>query len=463
MRKINLTLIIILLTMFVSLSQEGTITQKELTNIRSSFTKDAQTFALQNAISSNKLTDIALNRSEVGKYDNNFKYSVSVVGITNQKSSGRCWMFTSLNILRPKIIEKYNLSSFEFSTNYLHFWDMFEKSNIFLERIILTAEQDIYSRDVSDLFDSPVADGGAWNTFTNLVEKYGLVPKSAMPETYNSEHTSNYMRLLNLKLREDGLILRKMVTNKKSGKELQAKKIEMLKEVYRILVLSLGEPPAEFVWRYKAKDGKISEYTTYTPQTFWQKVVNINTDDYVMFIDDPSREYYKLYEVALDKNVVEGRNWLYINLPAAELKLFALESIKNNDAMYFSCDVGKQLNRDEGLLSVDNYDYESLYGIEFNMDKKQRMMSHQSGSSHGMALVAVDTDKDGKTTQWRLENSWGATNGDNGYLTMTDKWFEEYMFRLVIHKKYIDEKTLKILKQEPIKVPHFNPAFLFDK
>ena len=463
MKKINLTLIIILLTMFVSLSQESSITKKELTDIQNSFTKDAQTLALQNAISNNKLSDISLNRSEVGKYDNNFKYSVNVIGITNQKQSGRCWMFTSLNIIRPKVIEKYNLSSFEFSTNYLHFWDIFEKSNMFLERIILSANEDIYSRQVSKLFDSPVGDGGAWNTFTNLVSKYGAVPKSAMPETYNSEHTSNYMKLLNVKLREDGLILREMIASKKSEKEVQDKKIEMLKDVYRILALSLGVPPAEFVWRYKDNNGDISEYAKYTPETFWKDAVDFNVDDYIMFIDDPSREYYKLYEVALDKNVAEGTNWKYINLPAAELKLFALKSIKNNDAMYFSCDVGKQLNRKAGLLSVDNYDYESLYGVEFNMDKKQRMMSHQSGSSHGMALVAVDTDKDDKPTQWRLENSWGATSGDHGYLTMTDKWFEEYMFRLVINKKYLDEKTLKILEQKPTKVPYYNPAFMFDK
>ena len=463
MKKFQLSIIIIIISMVTIFAQEGSISEEQLTEIRSSFTLDSETSALLNAISNNKVSDIALNRAEVGKNDNYFKYKVEVSGITNQERSGRCWLFTSLNVIRPKVIEKYDLNSFEFSTNYLHFWDIFEKSNKFLENVIRTAEQDIYSREVAKLFSSPVGDGGAWNTFTNLQKKYGAVPMEAMPETYNSNHDSYYLKLLKRKLREDGLILREMVANKNSDKQIESKKIEMLKEVYRILALNLGIPPTEFQWRYINKDKKISEFKTYTPQSFWNEIVNIDVDEYIMFIDDPSREYYKLYEVEQDKNVVEGINWTYINLPAKELKPFALESIKNNDAMYFSCDVGKQLNKDEGILSVNNYDYESLYGIKFNMNKKQRMLSAESGSSHGMALVAVDTDKDEKITQWRLENSWGAKAGDSGYLTMTDEWFDAYMYRLVIHKKYISEKVLKILEQKPTKVPYYNPAFQFDK
>ena len=462
MKKLQLSILIIIISMFTTFAQEGSISKEQLTEIRNSFTLDSETSAILNALSNNKVSDIALNRTEVGKNDNYFKYEVEVSGITDQKRSGRCWLFTSLNVIRPKVIEKYNLNSFEFSTNYLHFWDIFEKSNQFLENIIRTANKDIESRELREFFSSPVGDGGAWSTFTNLQKKYGAVPAEAMPETYNSNNTGYYIKILKLKLREDGLILREMVANKTSAKKIEAKKIEMLKEVYRILALNLGVPPTEFQWRYKNKEGEISEYKTYTPQSFWNEIVNIDVEEYVMFIDDPSREYYKLYEKENDRNVVEGINWTYINLPAKELKPFALESIKNNDAMYFSCDVGKQLDKDKGILSVDNYDYESLYGIEFNMNKKQRMLTSQSGSSHGMALVAVDTDKDEKITQWRLENSWGTKSGDGGYLTMTDEWFDAYMFRLVIHKKYISEKILKILEQEPIKVPFYNPAFQLD-
>jgi len=463
MKKINFTLIILLLTMLVTYAQKGEVTSSQLAEIRTSFKKDANSVALINAVSNNKLNDLALSREDVGKIDHNFKYEVKVSGITNQKSSGRCWMFTSYNVFRPQVMDKYNISKFEFSTNYLFFWDMFEKSNMFLERIIATANKDIYEREVHKLFDSPVGDGGAWNTFTNLTNKYGAVPKSAMPETYSSEHTSNFTKILNEKLRKDGLELRDLIENKASKKDIVSKKIEMLKDTYRILVLNLGEPPVEFEWRYKDKDDKISEYKKYTPTIFWEESIGVNLDEFVMFIDDPSREYYKLYEVDNDRNVVEGVNWLYINLPAIDLKKHALESIKDNRAMYFSCDVGKQLENNEGILSLENYDYESLYGINLQMTKKQRMMAHQSGSSHGMALVGVDVDKDNNFTKWKVENSWGATSGNNGYLTVTDDWFNEYMYRLVIEKKYLDAKILEILKQKPTKVPYYNPAFIMDK
>lgn len=461
-KKITL-LLTISIFMFSTFAQKGQITDKQLAEIQSSFKKDANNKALINAVSNNKVNDIALNREVAGKTDHNFKYRVDVSGITDQERSGRCWMFTSYNTFRPKVMEKYNISKFEFSTNYLFFWDMFEKSNFFLARIIETADKDIYDREVHKLFSSPVGDGGAWNTFTNLTDKYGAVPKEVMPETYSSENTSNFTKLLKEKLRKNGFELREMVANKAKEKEVETRRIEMMKEIYRILVLNLGEPPTEFEWRYKDKDKNISEYKTYTPQSFWKEAVGEDLMEYVMFIDDPSREYYKLYEVDNDRNVAEGRNWTYINMPAKDLKKFAFESIKDNQAMYFSCDVGKQLNSKEGVLSLENYDYESLYGMSFEMTKAQRMQTHQSGSSHGMALVAVDTDKDGNFTKWHVENSWGASSGHNGYLTITDDWFDEYMYRLVIHKKYLDEKTLKILDQKPTKVPYYNPAFMFDK
>ncbi len=462
MKKIKLTFLIIVISMFSIYAQKGAVTEAQISEIQASFKSDVNNKASINAVSNNKARNIALNREHVGKIDHNFKYQVDVSGITNQKQSGRCWMFTSYNVFRPQVLEKYNLSKFQFSTNYLFFWDMFEKSNFFLERIIETADQDIYSRDVHKLFGSPVGDGGAWNTFSNLTTKYGAVPKSAMPETYSSEHSSNFTSILKEKLRQNGIVLRYLIKNKSSKKEIASKKMEMLKDIYKILAFNLGEPPTEFDWRYINKDDEISEYKTYTPKSFWNEAGGSDLSEFVMFLDDPSREYYKYYEVENDRNVVEGVNWNYINLPAADLKMFALKSIKDNQAMYFSCDVGKQLNRDEGILSLQNYDYEALYGIDLKMTKKERMMSHQSGSSHGMALVAVDTDKDGNTTKWQLENSWGSSSGHNGYLTMTNEWFDEYMYRLVIKKKYIDEKTIKILDQKTTKVPNYNPAFLMD-
>ncbi len=450
------------LALFLTLNlfaQMGSITPEILNEIRSSVKLTKTEIAIQNGLANEAVSKLALNPVQGKKEDHFFKYEVEVKGITNQKRSGRCWLFASLNVFRPVVIEKYNLDNFEFSQNYLYFWHIFEQSNLFLENVIATADKDIYDREVYMLFRSPVGDGGAWNDFVNLVEKYGAVPKDVMPETYQSENTSKMVSLINEKLREDGLILRDAVNSGKSRKQLEKTKIEMLKDIYKILVLSLGEPPTEFQWRYKNKDGEISEYKTYTPQSFWNEAVNANLSDYVMFVDDPTRPYYKYYEREKERNTYEGINWTYVNMPTGELKKFALASLKDGSPMYFSCDVGKFFNRDAGTLDLNNYDYEAVYGVKFGMNKKQRMLSQQSGSTHGMVLCGVDTDENGNPTKWKLENSWGKDNGNNGFLTMTDEWFTEYMFRLVINKKYLDEKTLKILEQKPEKVPYYNPAF----
>ena len=309
----------------------------------------------------------------------------------------------------------------------------------------------------------PIYDGGVWNLFADIVEKYGLVPKEVMSETNSSDNTSFMVRLIRRKLKEDGMILRRMAENGDGLDKLREEKVDMLKEIYRMLIINLGEPPSEFTWRYKDKDEKISEEKNYTPLSFYKEYVDIDKDDYVLFMDDPSRPYYKLYEIEYDRNMIDGVNWRYINIPAGEIKEFAKKSILEDEAMYFSCDVGKQLDRNNGYLSVENYDYESIFGVEFGMDKKDRILTYESGSSHGMALVGFDVDKDENVTKWLLENSWGKESGHNGYLTMTDKWFDEYMFRLVVHKRFVDAKTLEMLKLKPIMLPPWDPMFMYDK
>ncbi len=431
--------------------------------LKDSYKPGAKDVALRNAITNNDINSLARNLEANDREDHFFKYEVKSGHITDQKQSGRCWMFTSLNVFRPVAMKKYNLSDFEFSQSYLYFWDILEKSNMFLERVIATASEDIYSREVHSLFDSPIGDGGAWNTFTNLVKKYGVVPKEIMPETKQSSNTSRINFLIKLRLREGGLALREVVAKNNSKQNVQTAKLEILKDVYRILALSLGEPPAEFNWRFKDADGKISDYKKYTPMSFWKEITNAKLDDYVMFIDDPTREYYKLYYRQNDKNVYEGVDWTYVNVPVNELKKFALAAIKDNNILYFSCDVGKQLSKDNGTLDLNNYDYENLFGVKFNMSRAQKMLTHQSGSSHGMALCGVDTDPKGNPTKWKLENSWSSSFGNKGYLTMTDDWFTEYFFRLVIPKKYLNSKVINVLKQKPIAVPYFNPAFSSDK
>ena len=457
-------LVLLTATVLISVTvfaQKG-ISEKDLNKIKSSYnSNDAYIKAVTNAVTNNDIKELALNRQNIGKTDHSFKYKVNVSGITNQKSSGRCWMFTSYNIFLPKVIEKYNLKSFEYSTNYLYFMDILEKSNLFLEGIIETRALNIDNRKIEWLFYNVVGDGGVWNSFINLVDKYGLVPKEVMPETNSSENTRMMIRLVRRKLREDTMELRSI---KGSDDILRKHKIEMLKDIYKLLAINLGEPPVKFNWRFTDKDGSISPLKKYTPKSFMKEILgDINFNDYIMLMDDPSKPYYKLFEIEKDRNVMEGKNWKYINLPAVEIKQFALKSIKGNEAMYFSCDVGKQLNKEEGLLDIDNYDYESLFGVKFDMTKRERILTRESGSTHGMALVGVDVDKEGEITKWLLENSWGKTSGHNGYLTMTDRWFNEYMFRVVILKRFLDEKTLKILNQKPIFLPPWDPMFSTDK
>ena len=450
------------------------ITPEMLTGFEGNIKETGMEKALINAVSGNDLRKIALNRKNVATNDHAFKYKVKVNGITNQKKSGRCWMFTSLNVLRPKVIEKYNLSSFTFSTNYLYFYDMLEKSNLFLEQIILTRKlgmnEDIgplvaqvgkkeSGQTVNWLFKNCIGDGGVWNNFVNLANKYGVLPAYAMPETFHSENTSTLNKLLRRKLREDGLKLRAA----KSEKQARSLKQDMLGDIYRMLVLTLGQPPKKFSWRYTNKEDEISGVKEYTPVEFYNEIVGVELNDYVMLMNDPTRPYYKLYEISYDRNVMEGKNWKYVNLPVEELKKIAFESIKGNEALYASCDVGKQLNSKEGLCAVDNYLYGDLLGVEFSMNKAERISTGESGSSHGMALMAVDTDDNDKTIMWQFENSWGTDSGHNGYLTFTDDWFTEYMFRIVPHKKFVSEKVLKIFETEAIVLPPWDPMFLEDK
>ncbi|PLW95379.1 MAG: aminopeptidase [Marinilabiliales bacterium] len=455
------TLFFSILLLAASVLMAQTITPEVLQNIQQKYEASNPNQGIINALHANDMNDLTVNANNQDKPDHYFTYRVKTKGITDQESSGRCWLFASLNVFRPAVIEKYNLSDFEFSQNYLFFYDQLEKANLFLQGIIETADKPLDDRKVEWLLKNAIGDGGVWGGFVNLVDKYGLVPADVMPETNSANNTRYMSRTLRTLLRQYALELREAFADKKKPAELQAMKIEMLANVYKILVYNLGEPPASFKYRFIDKEKNAGDYKEYTPLSFYKEVLDIKTADYIMFMDDPSREYYKLYEIEFDRNTEEGVNWKYINLPSKEIKLMAIESIKGNEAMYFSCDVGKQYGRSSGTLDMDNYDYESLYDIPFTMDKKQRIQTFESGSSHGMTLVAVDLDDSGTPTKWLLENSWGMT-GYEGHLIMTDEWFDEYMFRLVINKKYVPEKILNILKQKAIMLPPWDPMFKED-
>lgn len=435
-------------------AQQGGITQDMLNQIKSSYKHTPADKAIYNAMAETSIAVLAKNHENLANFDTNFTNKVVSHGITDQQQSGRCWLFTGLNVLRAQMMAKYGLDEMEFSQNYCFFYDQLEKANLFLQGIIDTREKPMDDKMVEWLFRNPISDGGQFTGISDVIGKYGVVPSSVMPETYSSENTSQIARLVGLKLREFGLQLRDEAAKGVKVSVLEAKKTEMLSTVYRMLALAFGEPVERFTW---TMNGETKEYT---PQSFYQEYLgNDLTNNYVMLMNDPSREYYKCYEIDFDRHVYDGKNWTYVNLPVEDIKAMAIESIKDSTMMYFSCDVAKFLDSKRGTLDLKNFDYESLMGTTFGMNKKQRVQTFASGSSHAMTLMAVDLDKDGKPKKWMVENSWGAEAGYKGHLIMTDEWFDEYMFRLVVEKKYVPEKVLNILKQRPIRLPAWDPMF----
>ena len=440
---------------------KGGISDAMMQQIKQSYQNTSADKAIRNAIGSNDIRKLALNQDNMKGMDTHFSVKVNSKGITNQKSSGRCWLFTGLNVMRAKAIDKYHLGSFEFSQTYPFFFDQLEKANLFLQGIIDTSDKPMNDKMVEWLFRNPLSDGGTFTGVADIVSKYGLVPKDVMPETNSSENTSRMAGLITLKLREQGIQLRDMAAKGAKPAALEKTKTEMLGTIFRLLVLNLGVPPTEFSWTEYNAQGKLVSTENYTPLSFLKKYGDENLiSNYIMLMNDPSREYYKCYEIDYDRHRYDGKNWTYVNLPVEDIKEMAIASLKDSTMMYFSCDVGKFLNSDRGLLDVKNYDYESLMGTTFGMDKKERIQSFASGSSHAMTLMAVDLDENGKPTKWMVENSWGPASGYQGHLIMTDEWFDEYMFRLVVETKYASSKIQEILKQKPIRLPAWDPMFV---
>ena len=461
--KSKLVLAVTLLVSVPLFAQQGGIDEKTLNDLRASFDGSGSNKALQTAIIGNDINKLALNKNNPAANDTYFSNQVVSKGITDQKSSGRCWLFTGLNVMRAKVIAERHLNEFTFSQNYCFFYDQLEKSNLFLQAIIDTRTKDMTDKTVEWLFKNPIGDGGQFTGVVNIVSKYGVVPSDVMPETNSSNNTSRMSNILALKLREDGLQLREMAAKGAKPAELIAKKKEMLKVIYRILAMNLGTPPTTFTYTEKDASGKPISSKEYTPLSFYKEFVNIDMSNYVMIMNDPTREYNKVYEIEYDRHVYDGENWRYINLSMDDIKKIAIASIKDSMMMYFSCDVGKFLNRETGLLDIHNFDYESLFGTEFSMNKKQRIETFASGSSHAMTLCAVDLDENGQPKKWKVENSWGPSFGYKGHLIMTDEWFDEYMFRLVADKKYIPADIQNLLKQKPIMLPPWDPMFMTEE
>lgn len=422
--------------------------------------------ALANAIATNSIDDLARNFRNAGPVDTYFSVETPKQSIQDQKSSGRCWLFTGLNVLRSKFARQHkDTLKVVYSHVYLSFYDQLEKANLMLQNVIDNAGKPLDDPRVQFFFKNPISDGGTFCGLSDLAEKYGVVPMEAMSETYSAENTSRMAKIVSSKLREYGLELRKMVAEKKPKAAVKARKTEMLAGIYHILTLSLGEPVKSFTYAFKDKNGKqIGQAKTYTPQEFYKETVGgpIN-GTFIMAMNDPRRPYYKTYEIEYDRHTYDGHNWRYVNLPMEAIARMAIASLKDSTKMYTSYDVGKQLDRKRGFLDVDNYDYGMLYGTTFPMDKADRIATFDSGSTHAMTLTAVDLDENGQPKKWKVENSWGAAYGQQGCLIMTDRWFNEYTFRLVVDNKYVPADILKAAQQKPVMVVPEDPLFQEDE
>lgn len=443
-------------------AQTGGISSKMLGEIQKQNKMTPAENAIANAIAANSIDNLAQNRNNAAELDTYFSIETPKQTITDQKSSGRCWMFSGMNVLRANFAKRTDSLRVEFSQAYLFFYDQLEKANLFLQGVIDTGKKPIDDQRVQFFFKNPINDGGTFCGVADLTEKYGLVPKQVMPESYSSDNTSKMARLISSRLREDGLILRKMVAEGKKASDIEKAKTEMLATVYRMLALTIGEPPTQFTYAHRNKDGKaVGEPKTYTPQEFFKEVVGDKLNGtFIMVMNDPRRPYYKTYEVELDRHTYDGHNWKYLNLPMDDIEQLAIASLKDGRKLYSSYDVGKMLDRKRGYGDTENFDYGSLMGTTFGMNKAERISTFDSGSTHAMTLTAVDLDANGKAKKWKVENSWGASWGQQGCMIMSDRWFREYMFRLVVDKKYVSEELLKLNEQKPVMVTPEDPLFI---
>ncbi|MDE6098177.1 MAG: C1 family peptidase [Muribaculaceae bacterium] len=457
--RILLTSMLMLGAVSLGAHNHGGISADMLGKLRDTYQNNASDRALQNAMAATDINTLARSGHARLGADAEVSHRVPSKGITDQKASGRCWLFTGLNVLRAQAMKNHDLSRLELSQNYNFFYDQLEKANLFLQGIIDRVDKPLDDRMVDWLFMNPISDGGQFTGLADNVSKYGVVPREAMPETYSSENTSRLRQLLGTKLRRDGIELRRMAAEGTKAAGLEARKQQMLAEVYRMLALTLGEPPTEFSWKRRDSKGNVVDTRTYTPKEFYAEYFGNNLqNDYVMLMNDPTREYYKVYEIDYDRHTYDGANWRYLNLPMEEVKAAAIASIKDSTAMYFSCDVGKQMDRKNGTLDLANYDYESLMGVPMDMSKRDRILSRASASTHAMTLVGVDLDASGRPGAWLIENSWGPGAND-GHLLATDPWMDEYLFRLVVERKYLPEATLKLLEQKPQMLPAWDFMF----
>ncbi|MGY8753617.1 MAG: aminopeptidase C [Phycisphaerales bacterium] len=433
--------------------QTTPISSDTIQSFRDAFEQDLSAKASQNAVTQTTIEDVAMVRDVVQGTDFTFSTHLDEWKVSNQKQSGRCWLFAALNMLRVPAMKKMNVKEFEFSQNWAMFWDKFERANWFLQNIIDTADCEVDDRTVAFILGDPIGDGGQWNMFVNVVKKHGLVPKTAMPETQSSSSTSKMNMILKWKLRDGAEQIRV------AGADMEQVRSDILSGIWRILCIHLGTPPKTFMWQWQDKDKKFHRKGEMTPLEFATEYIETPLDEYVCVVNDPrdSSPLMTTYTVEFLGNVVGGDLVKYLNIDTTEMKSLTQKMLEDGKPVWMGCDVGKMFRRDVGIWDAGLFDFESVYGTDLGLDKAQRLNYHQTLMTHAMLFTGVDVHE-GVSVKWRVENSWGDENvGIKGFHAMNDSWFDEYMFEVAIEKKYLSPELLSAWNEEPTVLAPWDP------
>lgn len=434
------------------MTEEHDLTSKMVEKLKKEFhsRKDAEIIA--RAIQKNGIKAASEDPTASERLHRAFSYEIKTGKPTNQRHSGRCWSFAALNTLRHKFATKYKFKDFELSQNYLFFWDRIERANMFFQKIIATADKPLHDRTVDFYLSFALNDGGQWANAASIIEKYGVVPEYVMPDTHNTKDTSDVAEVFDSLMRKDAIELRAMVQTNASATELQEAQERMMGDVYKIAAYSFGEPPAKFDLEYQDDDKKFHQVLGLTPLKFYHEYFDTNLSDYVVVTNAPDHEMDRSYLMPAQDSVVDGLPIKFVNVPFAELQEGAIKQLQAGETVWVGNDVLQQMDRKRGLMDAKLYHREELLDVDFVMDKKHRLETKQAVVSHAMTLTGFDMVND-QPTRWKIENSWGKDNGDNGYFVMTQDWFEEYTYEAVINKKYLSDRVKKVAASEPVTLP----------